>query len=143
MSEVKVKEYSNGEVTVVWKADLCIHSKNCINGLPAVFDYSARPWINATAADSIALMNQVKKCPSGALSYYKNGETAQQTEIAAEEQLVEIVKNGPLLVHGNLIVKNAAGEETRKSGVTAFCRCGGSQNKPYCDGTHQKNAFQG
>ena len=68
------KEYTNGEVTIVWKNALCKHSANCVRGLPEVFDFSARPWINATGASTERIIEQVKKCPSGALSFYLNTE---------------------------------------------------------------------
>ena len=51
--------------------------------------------------------------------------------------------NGPLLVYGNITVKHPDGEEIQKNKVTAFCRCGQSSNKPYCDGTHTKINFEG
>lgn len=66
------KEYSNGEVTVVWKNALCIHSGNCVRGLREVFNLNANPWINASAASTEQIVEQVKKCPSGALSFYMN-----------------------------------------------------------------------
>jgi putative redox protein len=72
MENQEVKEYSNGEVTVVWQAHKCTHSANCVKGLPQVFNAKAKPWINIEGADSQAIANQVKKCPSGALSYYYN-----------------------------------------------------------------------
>lgn len=71
----KVKEYSNGEITVVWKAELCQHSKKCFTGLSSVFDPKARPWIDLSGADSEAIMAQVDQCPSGALSWYSNTKT--------------------------------------------------------------------
>lgn len=69
-----VKEYSNGEVTIVWKPSICAHSRNCITGLPSVFDFNARPWINAQGATTQQIIDQVQKCPSGALSFYLNAE---------------------------------------------------------------------
>lgn len=51
--------------------------------------------------------------------------------------------NGPLLVYGNIVVKDKEGNQTQKNKVTAFCRCGASSNKPYCDGTHTKIGFEG
>lgn len=68
------KEYTNGEVTVVWKNRLCIHSGNCVNGLPGVFDWEASPWVNITGASTEEIISQVKKCPSGALNFYLNKE---------------------------------------------------------------------
>jgi len=145
MSDKTVKEYSNGEVTIVWKPDLCYHSKNCVNGLPEVFDVEARPWINADGASTDAIIEQVKHCPSGALSYYMNatGEPKKEDMKIEDEQIVEVAPNGPLMVYGNIVVKDAEGNETKKNRVTAFCRCGASSNKPYCDGSHKKIDFQG
>ena len=59
------------------------------------------------------------------------------------ENAVEVATNGPLLVHGNLEVKHSDGRKEKKSNVTAFCRCGASAIKPYCDGAHNKIAFKG
>ena len=61
-------EYPSEEVVVVWKPDLCIHSGNCVRGLPSVFDTKRKPWIDAHGATSDEIIEQVKKCPSGALS---------------------------------------------------------------------------
>lgn len=68
------KEYSNGEVTIVWKPELCIHSAICAKGLPKVFQPREKPWIKQEAATSQEIMDQVNKCPSGALSYYLNNQ---------------------------------------------------------------------
>jgi uncharacterized Fe-S cluster protein YjdI len=62
------KRYSNGEVTVVWKPGLCIHSAICFQGLPQVFDPRRKPWIDPMAASTDEIRTQVGKCPSGALS---------------------------------------------------------------------------
>ena len=66
------RKYANGEVTIVWKPDVCIHSAICFKGLPEVFDPRVRPWINAEGASTQQIIDQVKKCPSGALTYEIN-----------------------------------------------------------------------
>jgi len=137
------KEYTNGEVTIVWKPKVCIHSENCFKGLPEVFDPNNRPWINAEGADTDTIKAQINKCPSGALSYYMNSEKEKVEDTQKIESIVETIENGPLMVYGNLTVKHHNGQETKKSKVTAFCRCGASGNKPYCDGTHAKIDFKG
>lgn len=137
----KIKEYSNGEVTVVWEAEKCIHSAICVKGLPNVFDPEGRPWISIDGASSDALVNQVKQCPSGALSFYMNGHDDQSSE--SLETKVEVLENGPLLVYGTLKVTDKDGNAETKNKTTAFCRCGASQNKPYCDGAHVKSEFKG
>lgn len=93
-------------------------------------------------ADSLTIMNKIDECPSGALSYYKNNDT-QEKPIVETETIVEPLTNGPLLVYGNISIKSADGTEEKKSKVTAFCRCGASQNKPFCDGAHVKTGFNG
>ncbi|HWV66349.1 (4Fe-4S)-binding protein [Chitinophaga sp.] len=138
------KHYTNGEVTIVWKPDVCIHSEVCFHGLPAVFNPNQKPWINAEAATTEQIVSQVRQCPSGALSFFMNADVAEQGGVEPQitaESIVEPMPNGPLLVYGNIVVKDAAGNETHKNKVTAFCRCGGSSNKPYCDGTHTKINF--
>ena len=64
----KTHHYTNGEITVVWKPELCIHSAICFKGLGGVFDPRRRPWIDMSKAGTQQIIDQVKKCPSGALS---------------------------------------------------------------------------
>lgn len=135
------KEYTNGEITVVWKPDVCIHARLCWTQLAGVFDPRKRPWVNMEGADTERIIEQVSKCPSGALSCYRNTDVNPPTDISAEAK-VEVMPNGPLLVYGNLIVKLKDGSEQNKSKVTAFCRCGRSGNKPFCDGSHIRSEFR-
>ena len=140
MSEI-IKKYTNGEVTVVWQPSKCIHSTICFRELPEVFDPNKRPWVNPQGASTAAIVAQVRRCPSAALSYYmNNGETG---EPEPKIQLgAEVVPNGPLLIHGDLKVKLKNGDDVNKTGTTAFCRCGGTANPPYCDGTHARIGFK-
>tara|TARA_R110002096_G_scaffold68478_3_gene165207 strand:+ start:3097 stop:3516 length:420 start_codon:yes stop_codon:yes gene_type:complete len=135
------KEYSNGEVTIGWEADKCIHSGICVQGLPNVFRPKIRPWIDINAAETDALVNQVKQCPSGALSFHMNDEEDETTETL--ETKVEVLENGPLLVYGTLQVTHKDGTTEVKNKTTAFCRCGASNNKPFCDGAHVDDGFKG
>jgi len=139
------KKYTNGEVTIVWQPAACIHSTICwkgATGLLSVFNPAERPWIKPEGADTERIIEQVKKCPSGALSYYMNTEADANKETVTES-IVEVMENGPLLVYGNITVKDKDGNEAHRNKVTAFCRCGQSSNKPYCDGTHTKVNFKG
>lgn len=70
-TEKQIK-YTNGEVTVVWKPEFCKHSGRCVTQLPKVFNLQARPWINMQGASTAEIIDQVKKCPTGALSCYPN-----------------------------------------------------------------------
>lgn len=137
------KRYTNGEVTIVWQPAKCIHSMNCFKGLPQVFDPNKRPWANAQGSATRQIVDQIKKCPSGALSYEMNTGEEKPAEEMISSTIVEPAPNGPLMVHGEVLVKALDGTTTKKNKVTAFCRCGGSGNKPYCDGTHKKIDFKG
>lgn len=137
------KKYTNGEVTIVWKPNECIHSAICFKGLGEVFDPQKRPWITPEGSTTEKIIAQVKKCPSGALSYFLNRDAGESEIKVDAETIVEPTPNGPLMVYGNVTIKDASGTITKKSNATAFCRCGASNNKPFCDGSHRKINFQG
>ncbi len=100
------------------------------------------------AADSATIMAQIDKCPSGALSYHKNSapppDTVQQAS-AAQTTVTNItcLPNGPLMINGEIVVTKSDGTEEIKTGPVALCRCGASNNKPYCDGSHNTAGFKG
>ncbi|NOY58280.1 MAG: hypothetical protein GXO75_05000 [Calditrichaeota bacterium] len=130
----KIKEYSNGEITIFWKPAKCIHAGECVKALPKVYDPKAKPWIKIENATTDELKSQIDKCPSGALSYKDNkGDALEMTNY---ETKIEVLENGPLLIYGKLKITYKKDNQEQKNKVTAFCRCGASKNKPYCDGTH-------
>lgn len=139
-------KYTNNEVTVVWKPEQCIHSKLCWNGLKEVFDPTKRPWVNIQGAATGRIIEQVRHCPSGALSYYMNdaaGTTQDPVAEAAHILKVEVTPKGPYIINTECIILHADGREEVKQGTVALCRCGSSNNKPYCDGRHNEINFQG
>ena len=137
------KKYTNGEATIVWKPSMCIHSAICFNGLGEVFHPKELPWITIEKSTTDKIIEQVKKCPSGALSYYLNRDEGNEEVKVEAETIVETTPNGPLMVYGNVIIKDSTGTLTKKNNATAFCRCGASGNKPFCDGSHKKISFVG
>ena len=70
------REYSNGEVTVVWRAGRCVHSGICVAGLGQVFNPKRQPWIDVAMATTAQLVAQVAECPSRALSLADSGASA-------------------------------------------------------------------
>jgi putative redox protein len=74
----KKLHYTNGEVTVVWKPELCKHAGRCVTQLPSVFNLQQRPWVDANGAASLKIMEQVNRCPTGALTgFYNKDEEAK------------------------------------------------------------------
>jgi uncharacterized Fe-S cluster protein YjdI len=142
-------KYSNGEVTVVWKPDVCIHSTLCWKGLTEVFNPREKPWVKINGATTERIIEQVRQCPSGALSYFLNKEAAPEQPAdkivaeAANMVKIEVTPNGPYLIKTECLIVHADGKEETKTGTVALCRCGASANKPYCDGQHRKIGFEG
>jgi uncharacterized Fe-S cluster protein YjdI len=130
----KEHRYINGEVTIVWKQDRCTHSARCWKGLGAVFQPGQRPWIKPDGASSARILEQVRQCPSGALTIAEDA----PAEAPAGATVVEVLTDGPLMVKGGCQVLHADGRTEVRTEHTAFCRCGRSGNKPFCDGSHRK-----
>ena len=135
-----VKEYTNGEVTVVWKPRTCIHSEKCWRGLPHVFKPKDKPWIDTAGASTEEIIAQVNKCPSGALSFYINAEGKNEETVLSKTE-VKVVENGPLIVTNCEIVHKDGSKEVKEK--ASLCRCGHSANKPFCDGSHKREGFVG
>lgn len=141
------KEYSNGEVTVVYDSELCIHSGECFKGLPLVFQPGTRPWIKMKGSDTESIIKQVQKCPSRALSFYMNSPETSEEDKGPVKALetgrnVELMKNGPLMVEGPITLIRSDGKREALEKASYFCRCGASKNKPFCDGSHRDVGFK-
>lgn len=65
------KEYSNGDITILWQPEKCIHAGVCVKTLPRVYNPKDKPWVKPENATSKELIDQVSKCPSSALSIKK------------------------------------------------------------------------
>lgn len=68
----KAIEYTNGELTILWKPERCQHAGICVKMLPAVYNPKERPWVKPAKATTAELITQINHCPSGALSYRMN-----------------------------------------------------------------------
>jgi CDGSH-type Zn-finger protein/uncharacterized Fe-S cluster protein YjdI len=133
----KTQVYEGKNITVYFEARRCIHSGKCVHGLPAVFRASVKgPWIDPDAADADTLAALIHTCPSGALTYRREDDKAE--EAAPAINTITIEKDGPLVVHADFSLN---GEKTGCFRAT-LCRCGASKNKPYCDNAHKTAGFR-
>jgi hypothetical protein len=109
-----------------------------MRALPQVFDAERRPWIDAAAAAADDVEAAVDGCPSGALRLRRLDGRARPAPTEVE---VRAMPNGPLLVRGAIRITQPDGsvEEVPRA---AFCRCGNSKNKPFCDGSHRAAGFR-
>ena len=64
-----VQRYEKDGLVVTFDPRVCTHSGKCVRGLFDVFDVSKRPWVNLDGAAADKVVEQVKRCPSGALQF--------------------------------------------------------------------------
>jgi CDGSH-type Zn-finger protein/uncharacterized Fe-S cluster protein YjdI len=131
--EQEVHEYDGEDITVSYDVKRCIHARECVRGLPAVFDPDERPWIDPDAADADALAEVITRCPTGALHFERKDGGWEET--VPDENVIEVVADGPLYARGDVEIVDD-GETLLTDTRVAFCRCGASGNKPLCDNSH-------
>lgn len=127
--------YKGKKIIIGFDAKKCIHSRNCVLGNPQVFVPNAPgDWIQPDAASLEEIVSLAHQCPSGAITYERLDGGAQ--EKAPPINTVRLRENGPLAFHADMAIVEH-GECYRST----LCRCGASQNKPFCDGSHSAVNF--
>jgi CDGSH-type Zn-finger protein len=115
---------------------LCMHAGLCATSKQSV-------WQMMPSTDDAEVRGQVirmvEKCPSGRLSNVIDGSVAEPA-LPAE---VNVIPGGPLWVTGGITVTNASGEPIETRNRVTLCRCGASESKPLCDGSHKDIGFEG
>ena len=131
--------YAGKGITIFDNRSICAHAGFCTDGLKKVFRMNAEPWIDPDGAAVAEVIATIEKCPSGALSYAKNG--VEGTPLA-REPMVTVMDDGPYSVTGGIELGGVAFGEGASREHYTLCRCGGSKNKPFCDGTHWHIGFR-
>ena len=109
------RPYEKDGFAVFWDSTRCIHTGICLRSLHSVFNLKNRPWVNLDGGDVEQIIATVEKCPTGALRYSSGGDL----------RVVDPETGGVIA------------EETR----VALCRCGKSENQPFCDNSHRRIHF--
>jgi CDGSH-type Zn-finger protein/uncharacterized Fe-S cluster protein YjdI len=130
-----IEEARGERIVIRFEGKRCIHSRQCVLGAPGVFRANVQgPWIDPDGMDVASLVEVAHACPSGAVTYERlDGGPA---EGAPPVNLARIRENGPVALHGEVEI-TGHGSARR----VTLCRCGASQNKPYCDGAHAAAGF--
>jgi uncharacterized Fe-S cluster protein YjdI/CDGSH-type Zn-finger protein len=132
--------YRNDQIAVYWEPKLCIHAGNCFRGLPEVFKPQSRPWVSVDAATADKIAEVVMTCPTGALHFERLDDGPQEPR--PDETTIDARPNGPLYVRGQVRITGPGGRLIREDTRVALCRCGHSDNKPFCDGSHRRVGFR-
>ena len=132
------RDYAGAKITVHDNRGLCAHAGHCTDGLPDVFRSGENPWITPDADDVKKVIEAVRKCPSGALGYSIDGVEQPRPGTAPA---ILVSHNGPYVVTGGVELQETERMQGMSSERCTLCRCGGSKNKPFCDGSHWYNGF--
>lgn len=115
---------------------LCVHAGFCGNKVTNVWKMAADTGDSRIRAQAMAM---IERCPSGALTFSVDGETIEPA-LPAE---IAVIPDGPLWVSGGIPIERSDGESLEVRNRVTLCRCGQSNNKPLCDGSHKEVGFTG
>jgi len=127
----RVDDYVGKQITIHDDRGICSHAGYCTDGLPKVFRMQQEPWIDPDAETVEKIIETVRKCPSGALSYSIDGKRHNRF---SEQPEIRITEDGPYYVRGGIGLQDD--DQPATDDHFALCRCGHSKNKPFCDGQH-------
>ncbi|WP_224332190.1 CDGSH iron-sulfur domain-containing protein [Haloprofundus halobius] len=136
----EIHNYTGEGIEVSYDVRRCIHARECVRGLPAVFDPDRRPWIDPNNADADDIAEVIERCPTGALHYERTDDGPE--EAVPDENTVTVTSDGPHYVRGDGVIETPGGGELLADTRMALCRCGASENKPLCDNSHLEIEFE-
>jgi CDGSH-type Zn-finger protein len=133
------ESYRGKHITIFDNRAICAHAGFCTDGLKKVFRMGSEPWIDADGAAVEEIVDTIRKCPSGALSYAIGA--AEAPPLARPPQVL-VTDNGPYAVSGCIELMGVRFGDGAASEHYTLCRCGASANKPFCDGSHWRVGFR-
>ncbi|MEZ4671980.1 MAG: (4Fe-4S)-binding protein [Anaerolineae bacterium] len=136
----RARTYAGEHIDVNYEVRRCIHAEECVRHLREVFDNKKTPWVQPDNGTADAIADTIHHCPSGALHYVRKDGGA--TEPIPAHNTIQVDEDGPLYVRGNVTVINGKGDEILHDTRVALCRCGESNNKPFCDNSHIESHFE-
>jgi len=137
--EEKIITYKGDEIKVTFDVNRCIHSAECTNGLPEVFDVDKKPWVQPDNSSPGKVAKVIHRCPTGALQYERLD--GKENETPPKQNKITLGKNGPVYMYGDIEIQNGDGDVVLEDTRFALCRCGESTNKPACDNSHEEIEF--
>ena len=138
ISEEILQTYEGKEISVEFNRSICAGAEACVKGLPSVFKSGdGSNWIFPDEDEKEKIIKTIKRCPSGALSFYVKGETSTDLGINPK---VSVIKDGPYNVEGIKLEGFHLPTNFSETKCT-LCRCGYSKNKPYCDYSHAQEGW--
>ena len=139
-TEKNLHLYPGETLNVAWDRRLCIHVGECGRAEGALFEGGRDPWCKPDLTDTSEVAEVVGRCPTGALSMTDNSGAVVE-EPAPPENRLAVSNNGPYYLTGDLDIEGAQADQPGLMRRVALCRCGKSENKPFCDNSHEGAGF--
>lgn len=133
----RAKDLGGTGISVSDDRSICAHAGFCGTRLTNIWNQVSE---TAESTVRLAVINQIEKCPSGAITY-RLDDSGGTNEPDYPSQ-VAATNDGPLWVTGEVAVTTSEGTELEKRSRMTLCRCGQSSNKPLCDGSHWEAEFK-
>jgi CDGSH-type Zn-finger protein/truncated hemoglobin YjbI len=139
--------YKGQQIEIFDNRGICAHSGLCTDRLASVFHLGQEPFVTPSGARLDEMIQAVRACPSGALSYGLDGVEARSQVDQSRAAAIEVSKDGPYRITGGVRLVDELGNDLpRAEGSSlehcSLCRCGHSQNKPFCSGMHWSIQFK-
>jgi uncharacterized Fe-S cluster protein YjdI len=159
------RKYRNNEITVYWKPSACVHASFCYRELIEVFDPSRRPWVDLNESTTERIIEVVNMCPTEALAWkwndeeknesigsdqlnhirFRRPELLNDTDVSKEDEPVnvKVMVDGPVIIKGDFTIDYDGITKQVNNSLVSLCRCGASDQMPFCDGRHRKIGYNG
>ncbi len=139
MADENIVDFPGSDMDVRFDQSLCIGIAECGRATGDLFLKGRDPWCLPDASTPAEVRDIITRCPSGALTYTDHHGGSEQPPT---DNRMTVVSDGPLYATGDLHIEGAPADKPGLKTRAALCRCGKSQNKPFCDNSHRESNFR-
>jgi glutamate synthase domain-containing protein 2/CDGSH-type Zn-finger protein len=131
--------YAGRRILIFDNRGICSHAGHCTDNLKSVFRAGVEPWIDPDGAELERVIEVIRLCPSGALSYAVDGVEHRDQD---RPPAIRVTLHGPYRLQGGVELSGVGDLDGASREHRTLCRCGHSKNKPFCDGSHWHADFR-
>ena len=128
-----IQKYKGKQITIIFNRSICAGAGLCVRNFPKIYKNASENWIFPDEESIEEVKKSIKTCPSGALSYELQNDNSREDY---EGHKITIIKNGPMNILGKVTLYVDKWSTNANLEKYSLCRCGASQNKPFCDYMH-------
>ena len=129
-----IQEYKGEDINITFNRSICSGAASCVHNFSKIYSSeNSNDWIRPDNDSVEEVIKSIENCPSGALSFSLNGICTKESY---EKPTLHIIKKGPLIVKGDISLEGVLFATNANVQKYTLCRCGASENKPFCDYSH-------